>query len=314
MINDYKIAVIIPCYNEEKTIERVILDFKTVLPDSSIFVYDNNSSDHTGEIAAQTGAIVIPAPVQGKGNVIRQAFYEIDADCYILVDGDDTYGADCAPTMVTDVLERKADMVIGDRLSGSYFTENKRKFHNSGNKFVKNTINKLFGVNYSDIMTGFRAFSKSFVKTFPVLSEGFEIETEMSIYAADKRLYVINEPCSYKDRPEGSSSKLNTIPDGMRVIRTIVKMVRLYKPLFFFGLIALILIGLGIGFMIPVVWDYSVTKTVEKFPTLIVCGFAVLAGIESLFTGLILTSVHTSNCRQYEQQRILVNTIDKTNR
>ena len=246
-----KIAVLIPCYNESKTIEKVVTDFKKVLPEAVIYVYDNNSTDHTDEIARRAGAVVRYEYQQGKGNVIRRMFREIDAQCYIMADGDDTYPAEFAPSMVEKVLNKKVDMVVGDRLSSTYFTENKRPFHNFGNSLVRKCINIMFKTQINDIMTGYRAFSYQFVKSFPVLSKGFEIETEMSIHAVDKNMYIENEVIEYRDRPEGSESKLNTYSDGFRVLKTIAKLYRNYKPMAFFGLVAAVLLILGIGFFIP---------------------------------------------------------------
>lgn len=236
-----KIAVLIPCYNESKTIEKVIKDYKNALPEADIYVYDNNSSDGTDEIAENAGAIVRYEYHQGKGNVIRTMFRDIDADCYLMIDGDDTYPAENARQMVELVIEKGVDMVIGDRLSSTYFTENKRPFHNFGNTIVRSSVNKLFGGNLTDIMTGYRAFSPLFVKSFPVISKGFEIETEMSIFALDKNLHVESVPVTYRDRPEGSESKLNTYSDGFKVLTTIMKLYKDYKPLPFFGFIALLL-------------------------------------------------------------------------
>ena len=232
-----KIAVLIPCYNESKTIEKVVTDFKKALPEAVIYVYDNNSTDHTDEIARRAGAVVRYEYQQGKGNVIRRMFREIDAQCYIMADGDDTYPAEFAPSMVEKVLNKKVDMVVGDRLSSTYFTENKRPFHNFGNSLVRKCINIMFNTQINDIMTGYRAFSYQFVKSFPVLSKGFEIETEMSIHAVDKNMYIENEVIEYRDRPEGSESKLNTYSDGFRVLKTIAKLYRNYKPMAFFGLV-----------------------------------------------------------------------------
>ena len=225
-----KIAVLIPCYNEEKTIYKVVTDFKAVLPDSTIYVYDNNSSDKTSELAEKAGAVVRKEYKQGKGNVIRRMFREIDAEVYIMVDGDDTYPAECAPEMVDAVINKNADMVVGDRLSSTYFQENKRPFHNFGNSIVRWSINNLFKTSIIDIMTGYRAFSYEFVKTYPVMSKGFEIETEMSIHAVDRNMQVENVIIEYRDRPDGSESKLNTYSDGIKVLLTIVKLYKNYKP------------------------------------------------------------------------------------
>ena len=247
-----KIAVLIPCYNESCTIAKVVADWKRVLPEAVVYVYDNNSKDNTDQIARQAGAVVRYEHQQGKGNVIRRMFREIDARCYIMVDGDDTYPAECGPIMAKAVLEEQADMVIGDRLSSTYFAENKRPFHNVGNSMVRAAINSLFRTDIKDVMTGCRAFSYAFVKTFPVLSKGFEIETEMTIHAVDKNMALKNIPIDYRDRPEGSVSKLNTVSDGIRVIKTIGKLYRDYKPLGFFGRIALILLVLSFWFFVPI--------------------------------------------------------------
>ena len=286
-----KIAVLVPCYNESQTIAKVVEDFKKVLPTAEIYVYDNNSKDGTDEIARKSGAIVRYEYQQGKGNVVRSMFRDIDADCYILVDGDDTYPAEHAPQMVEWVLEKNVDMVIGDRLSTTYFKENKRPFHNFGNKIVRNLINGIFKGNVKDIMTGYRAFSPLFVKNFPVISKGFEIETEMTIYALDKNIYIKELPIEYRDRPEGSVSKLNTISDGMKVLRMIVQLFREYKPLGFFTCIAAIFGIAGIGMFIPVFIDYLNTGLVERFPTLIVAGFLVVAGLLFWMCGVILQVV-----------------------
>lgn len=297
-----KIAVLIPCYNESKTIEKVVTDFKKALPEATIYVYDNNSNDGTAEIASAAGAVVRHEYQQGKGNVIRRMFREIDADCYIMTDGDDTYPAESAREMADCVLERHADMVVGDRLSSTYFEENKRPFHNFGNSLVRSSINSLFHTNIKDIMTGYRAFSYQFVKTFPVLSQGFEIETEMSIHAADKNMFVENVVIEYRDRPEGSESKLNTYSDGFKVLRTIASLFRTYKPMAFFGIIAAVLTILGIGFMIPVLTDYQRTGLVNRFPTLIVCGFFILAALNAFFAGLQLQTITRKNRQDFEMQ------------
>ena len=297
-----KIAVLVPCYNESATIKKVIQDFKSALPDAVIYVYDNNSSDGTAEIAEKAGAVVRHEYAQGKGNVIRRMFREIDAEVYIMADGDDTYPASAAPAMIEPVLERHVDMVIGDRLSSTYFTENKRPFHNFGNSLVRSTINTLFGTNIKDIMTGYRAFSYQFVKTFPVLSKGFEIETEMSIHAADKNLLMENVIVDYKDRPEGSVSKLNTYSDGFKVLGTILNLFSTYKPLRFFGIIAAILAALSVGFSIPVFTEYFATGLVRRFPTLIVCGFVLIVAINSLFTGVVLEKIAFKNRQDFEME------------
>ena len=299
-----KIAVLIPCYNEELTIEKVVTDWKTALPEATIYVYNNNSKDNTAEIAARAGAIVRNEYKQGKGNVIRRMFREIDAECYVMVDGDDTYPADCAREMVDKVLNRKVDMVIGDRLSSTYFEENKRPFHNLGNTVVRGSINLLFGSDIKDIMTGCRAFSYQFVKSFPVLSKGFEIETEMTIYAIDRNMFLENVVIPYRDRPEGSESKLNTYSDGIKVLLTIANLFRVYKPLAFFGIIALVLMLIATGFFIPVLVEFIQTGLVPKFPTLIACGFMGIASIQSLFTGLLLESIRHKNKQDFEMDLI----------
>lgn len=266
-----KIAVLIPCYNEEKTIEKVVKDFKTVLPEAVIYVYDNNSTDRTAECAKNAGAVVRHEYQQGKGNVIRRMFREIDAECYIMTDGDDTYPAEYAREMCNKVLNRNVDMVVGDRLSATYFKENKRRFHNLGNSLVRASINFLFKSEIKDIMTGYRAFSYNFVKTFSVLSKGFEIETEMTIHSVDKNMFVENVVIDYRDRPEGSESKLNTYSDGLKVLKTIIRLFRTYRPFAFFGLLSLVLLLLSAGFVTPVIIDYVKTGIVERFPTLITC-------------------------------------------
>ena len=297
-----KIAVLIPCYNESKTIEKVVKDFKAVLPEATIYVYDNNSSDGTDEIARAAGAEVRYEYQQGKGNVIRSMFRDIDAECYIMTDGDDTYPADNAPEMVKQVLERNVDMVVGDRLSSTYFEENKRPFHNLGNSIVRASINHLFKSDIKDIMTGYRAFSYRFVKTFPVLSKGFEIETEMSIHAIDKNMHLTNVIIEYRDRPEGSVSKLNTYSDGFKVLRTIARLFRTYKPFRFFGLLAAILAIIALAFFVPVLVEYIQTGEVLKFPTLIVCGFTFIAAIQSFFTGLMLENSVQKNKQDFEMR------------
>ncbi len=286
-----KIAVLIPCYNEAVTIKKVVKDWQSALPEAVIYVYDNNSTDRTDEIARAAGAVVRYEGRQGKGNVIRRMFREIDADCYVMVDGDDTYPAEAGPEMVRDVLEGGADMVVGDRLSSTYFTENKRPFHNFGNSFTRGVINRMFDSDIKDIMTGLRAFSYEFVKTYPVLSKGFEIETEMTIHALDRNMAIKNVVIEYRDRPEGSSSKLNTVSDGLRVIKTMFALYKNYKPAQFFGLIGLILAVVGTCMFIPVLREFVVTRLVARFPTLIVSGFMILAAIISFFTGLMLQTM-----------------------
>ncbi|MCR5143824.1 MAG: glycosyltransferase family 2 protein [Lachnospiraceae bacterium] len=297
-----KIAVLIPCYNEAKTIEKVVTDFKQALPSAVIYVYDNNSTDDTAEIAKAAGAVVRYEYQQGKGNVIRRMFRDIDAQCYIMVDGDDTYPAEFAQEMADKVLERNVDMVVGDRLSSTYFEENKRPFHNFGNSLVRWAINKLFKNDIKDIMTGYRAFSYQFVKTFPVLSKGFEIETEMTIHAADKNMFMENVIIEYRDRPEGSESKLDTYSDGMKVLFTIAGLFRNYKPMAFFGIVSVLLVILGIFFLVPVLMDYATTGLVDRFPTLIVCGFVFMTAIISFFSGTILQTIAHKNRQDFEME------------
>ena len=299
-----KMAVLIPCYNESKTIEKVVNDYRKALPEAVIYVYDNNSTDNTAEIAEKAGAVVRHEYQQGKGNVIRRMFREIDAECYIMVDGDDTYPAEYGRKMTDMVLPTHVDMVVGDRLSSTYFEENKRPFHNFGNSLVRWSINALFKSDIKDIMTGYRAFSYQFVKTFPVLSRGFEIETEMSIHALDKNLYVENLVIEYRDRPAGSESKLNTYSDGIKVLKTIARLFKNYKPLNFFGIIAFILFVLALIFFIPVLYAYIQTGLVKNFPTLIVCGFTVIAAILSLFSGLQLQTIAQKNRQDFEMELI----------
>ena len=295
-----RIAILVPCYNEAQTIEKVVTDWKTVLPEAVVYVYDNNSTDDTAVIARAAGAVVRSEPQQGKGNVVRSMFQDIDAECYIMVDGDDTYPADAGPAMAAEVLDHKIDMVIGDRPSSTYFTENKRPFHGFGNSLVRFSINNMFHSDVRDVMTGLRAMSYRFAKSFPVVSQGFEIETEMTIHAIDKNMALKNQIIDYRDRPEGSESKLNTVSDGLKVLRTILRLYVDYKPFQFFGIIALILIALAVGFFIPVFSDYLHTGLVERFPTLIVCGFSAISGIISLFTGLILSTLKNRERREFE--------------
>ncbi|WP_066715063.1 glycosyltransferase family 2 protein [Clostridium sp. Marseille-P299] len=295
-----KIAVLVPCYNEEKTIEKVVRDYKEALPEATIYVYDNNSKDKTVEIAKRAGAVVRYEYQQGKGNVIRRMFRDIDAECYIMVDGDDTYPAEFAREMVQKVLERNVDMVVGDRLSSTYFTENKRPFHNFGNSIVRKSINHLFKCDIKDIMTGYRAFSYQFVKTFPVLSKGFEIETEMSIHAVDKNMSVENVIIEYRDRPDGSESKLNTYSDGFKVLKTIGRLYKNYKPLGFFTSLAAVLTVIALLLFIPIVSIYLKTGLVPNFPTLIVTGFIELAAIQAFFAGLILSTISEKNRQDFE--------------
>ena len=306
-----KIAVLIPCYNESKTIEKVVKDYKKALAEADIYVYDNNSKDHTDEIAKKAGAIVKYEYRQGKGNVIRSMFRDIDADCYLMIDGDDTYPAENAREMCDLVLNGRADMVIGDRLSSTYFTENKRPFHNFGNRIVRLLINKLFNNHIKDIMTGYRAFSYDFVKGFPVLSKGFEIETEMTIHAVDKNYKLVEIPVTYRDRPEGSVSKLNTYSDGMKVLKTIAVLFKEYKPMGFFGLISILLVLISLIFLIPPFAGYFATGEVAKFPSLIVGCFIFLTSILSLMCGIILQVIVKKDRQQYE---LIMNELKNTRR
>ena len=299
-----KIAVLIPCYNESLTKKKVIEDWKSALPEAKIYVYDNNSTDNTAEIAMNAGATVKYEYQQGKGNVIRRMFREIDAESYIMIDGDDTYPAEHGREMVELVLNKNVDMVVGDRLSSTYFEENKRPFHNFGNEIVRKSINRMFKSDIKDIMTGFRAFSYNFVKTFPVLSKGFEIETEMSIHAVDKNMYVENVIVDYRDRPNGSESKLNTFSDGIKVLKTIGRLYRDYRPLGFYSFLAAILAIISTIFIIPVIITYGKTGLVPAFPTLIVCGFVYLAALLSFFCGMILASIQLRNRQEFEMELI----------
>lgn len=295
-----EIAVLIPCYNESKTIEKVVKDYKNALPEATIYVYDNNSTDGTDEIARNAGAVVRYEHKQGKGNVMRRMFQEIDADVYLMVDGDDTYPADNAREMIDAVLNNNADMVIGDRLSSTYFEENKRPFHNFGNTIVKKSINILFKSDISDIMTGYRAFSYRFVKTYPVLSEGFEIETEMTIHAIDKNMQIENVIVQYRDRPDGSESKLNTYGDGIKVLSTIVKYFRIYRPLQFFASMAFVMAVVAIAFFIPIFTNFLRTHEVPNIPTLVMCGFVMLAAIQAFFSGMILSAMKQRERQDFE--------------
>lgn len=308
-----QVAVLIPCYNEGSTIGKVVRDFRRVLPEAVIYVYDNNSTDHTDRIARDAGAVVRYEFRRGKGNVVRRMFAEVDAKCYIMVDGDDTYPAEAARQMVEEVREKQADMVVGDRLSSTYFEENKRPFHNLGNFVVRWSINALFRNDIKDIMTGYRAFSYRFVKTFPVLSHGFEIETEMSIHAIDKNMYIRNVVVNYRDRPGNSVSKLNTYSDGFKVLRTIARLFATYRPMAYFGALSAVLFLLALIFFIPVMATYIRTGLVPNFPTLIVCGFAALAGIQSFFSGLILNTISRKNRQDFELELYRVMREEKQN-
>ncbi len=306
-----KIAVLIPCFNEEKTVSKVVCEWKKVLPKADIYVYDNNSDDKTALFARESGAIVRKEYAQGKGNVIRRMFREIDADCYILVDGDDTYDAECGRKMVELVLAKSADMVIGDRISSTYLKENKRKYHVFGNNIVKKSINKLFKTNVEDVMTGCRALSRQFVKTFPVLSKGFEVETEMTIHAVEKNMRIETIAVGYKDRTEGSVSKLNTYSDGYKVLKTIIRLYKNYKPFAFFGMFSLALLIIALILFVPVLIMYLKTGLVERFPTLIVSGFIALAAVQSFFAGMILESLVEKERQNFEFKLVLENLLDK---
>lgn len=309
-----KIAVLIPCYNEAKTIKKVVEDYKKALPEATIYVYDNNSTDKTDVIAKKAGATVCYEYRQGKGNVIRSMFLNIEADCYLMVDGDDTYPSENAREMCNLVLEGKADMVIGDRLSSTYFKENKRAFHNSGNRIVRWLINHLFDNKIKDIMTGYRAFSYDFVKGFPVLSKGFEIETEMTIFAVDKNYKIKEIPVNYRDRPLGSVSKLNTYKDGMKVLKTIVSLFKDYKPFLFFSYLALLFVIIATILVVPVLIDYFTTGLVLRFPTLIVSGFIYLFASLLFITGIILNVIVKKNRQNYELYLHLLKNTAKGNR
>ena len=295
-----KVAVLLPCYNEEKTVQKVVEDYRCVLPQADIYVYDNNSTDRTAELAAQARAIVKREYRQGKGNVIRSMFRQIDADCYLMIDGDDTYPAEPAPEMVRMILDGEADMVNGDRLSSTYFTDNKRPFHNTGNRLVRGLINHLFHADVRDIMTGYRAFSRGFVKTFPVLSRGFEIETEMTIHAVDKNFLIREVPVDYRDRPEGSVSKLNTYSDGAKVLCTIFRLYKDYKPFAFFGMGALLFLILAAVLFLPVGIEFLRTGLVPRFPTLIVSVTLALCALLSFVAGVILDVVVKKHRQLFE--------------
>ncbi len=294
------IAILIPCFNEVLSIKKVIADWKSELPEAKIYVYDNNSTDGTADAAREAGAFVRHEYRQGKGNVIRKMFQDIDAECYIMVDGDDTYSAHEGRKMAEAVLTGKADMVIGDRLSSTYFQENKRPFHNFGNSLVRFLINHIFRTDIRDIMTGCRAMSYRFVKSFPIVSQGFEIETEMTIHAVDKNMLLMNQVIGYSDRHDGSSSKLNTFSDGLKVIRTIFHLFSDYRPMLFFGIITVLLALMSGILFVPVLNDYFATGLVARFPTLIVCGFGVIAAVISFFSGLILQTIKNNERREFE--------------
>ena len=306
-----KTAVLIPCYNEAKTIEKVVRDFRHVLPDAEIYVYDNNSTDDSAELARNAGAIVRHEYKQGKGNVLRTMFSEVDADCYIMVDADDTYPAEDAPAMERIILDGRADMVVGDRLNTTYFQENKRPFHDFGNKLVRWLVNALFDGDLQDIMTGYRAMNRKFVKEYPLLSKGFEVETEMSLFALDSNYLIKEIPINYRDRPAGSESKLNTFSDGFRVIKTIVMLFRDYKPLWFFGFLSIFCFLLGTILFIPILHEFAVTHLVERFPTLFVSIFLYMASLLFFCSGMILDVLKNN---QRKTRELLVKQLDQIKR
>ena len=295
------VAVLLPCYNEAITIGKVVRDFKTALPEATVYVYDNNSTDETASIAAQAGAIVCKEPRQGKGNVIRAMFQDIDADVYIMADGDDTYPEEAAPEMVEKIAEGY-DMVIGDRLSSTYFQENKRPFHNFGNRLVRGAINTLFSAHVTDIMTGYRAFSFTFVKTYPVLSRGFEVETEMTIHSLNNNVKLYEMPIQYRDRPEGSVSKLDTVGDGIRVLSTIFRMIREYKPMPFFGTLGVLITLCGLGACLPPFIEFWRTHLVTRFPTLIGAVMLIIAGLLFFIAGIILEILAKNERKRFIEQ------------
>lgn len=304
-----RIAVLIPCYNEAQTVAKVVKDYKAALPEADIYVYDNNSTDGTDVIAREAGAIVRYERRQGKGNVIRTMFREIDADCYLMIDGDDTYPAENAREMADKVLYEHYDMVVGDRLSSTYFQENKRPFHNTGNVLVRKLVNSIFNGNVTDIMTGYRAFSRCFVKSFPILSKGFEIETEMTIHALDKNFSLISVPVGYRDRPDGSVSKLNTVSDGIKVLRTIARLFKDYRPLKFFSILSAVLLAVAVVLFIPVLREYALTGLVSRFPTLIVSGFIGVFALQSFVCGLILDTQGKLARQNFEVQLNLMQAV-----
>lgn len=303
----YKTAVLIPCYNESQTIAKVVRDFKRELPDADIYVYDNNSTDGSGDLAHEAGAIVRNEYKQGKGNVLRSMFNDIDADCYIMVDADDTYPAENAAEMERIILDGRADMVVGDRLNTTYFQENKRPFHDFGNKLVRWLVNSLFEGNLQDIMSGYRAMNRKFVKEYPLLSKGFEVETEMSLFALDGNYLVREVPIDYRDRPAGSESKLNTFSDGFRVLKMIVMLFRDYKPLWFFGVLSAFCFILGTILFIPILHEFAMTHLVERFPTLFVSIFLYIAALLFFCSGMILDVLKNN---QRKTRELLVKQVD----
>lgn len=295
-----KVAVLLPCYNEAITIEKVIKDFREQLPEADIWVYDNNSSDGSAELALKAGAFVRRVRQQGKGHVVRRMFQEVEADVYVMVDSDDTYPADEVQKLIAPILSGEADMVNGDRLSSTYMTENKRRGHNFGNTLVCTLIRVLWGQRVNDVMTGYRAFSRHFVKSCPVLAQGFEIETEMTLHTIDKRMSLVEVPIQYRDRPEGSVSKLNTVSDGIRVLKTIFNLFRFYRPELFFGLVGTFFLLLAFALFLPVLIGYFQTGMVERQPTLNFSGFLSLAGLLSYSVGLILGACKKQSDQMFE--------------
>lgn len=306
-----KTVILIPCYNEAATIEKVVCDFKKNMPHADIYVYDNNSTDNTGEIAQRAGAIVRKEYRQGKGNVVRSMFHDIKADCYIMVDGDDTYPAEAAPIFEQIILDKQADMIIGDRLSSTYFEENDRRFHNSGNKFVRGSINTFFKSDLHDIMTGMRAFNYEFVKSFPIRSKEFEIETEMSVFALMNNFVIKEIPIEYRDRQEGSESKLNTFSDGYKVIRMIFALIRDQRPLMFFSVMALILLIIAGIYFFPILFKFFSTGYVLKIPTLITISTVVIIAAVTFFAGVILHVLKHHHAEELERHLILLNEMKK---
>lgn len=304
-----KVAVLIPCYNESATVAKVVRDYREALPEATVYVYDNNSTDGTDELARAAGAVVRYERRQGKGNVIRTMFRDIEAQCYLMIDGDDTYPAEDARAMVDKVMVDGYDMVVGDRLSSTYFTENKRPFHNSGNVLVRKLVNSFFKGNVTDIMTGYRAFSRLFVKSFPVLSKGFEIETEMTIHALDKNLALASVPVGYRDRPVGSESKLNTFSDGFKVLRTVARLFKDYKPLPFFGIIAGVLMLFALILLFPVLTEFTQTGLVPRLPTFVAACFMALFSLLSLTCGLILDTENKKSRQNFELQMTIIQSI-----
>lgn len=298
-----KIAVLVPCYNEELTVEKVVTDFKKELPNADIYVYDNNSKDKTAVLASAAGAIVKKETAQGKGNVVRSMFKDIDADVYILVDGDDTYPAEEVHKLILPVQEGNADMVIGDRLSnGTYFEENKRGFHGFGNNLVKNLINFLFKSNINDIMTGYRVYSRRFVKNMPVMSSGFQIETEMTIFSLVYRMKIVEIPITYRDRPAGSESKLNTFSDGFKVLVKLFDLFKNYRPMLFFSCISVLFVILGLIIGTPVITEFFKTAFITKIPSAVLAASLFIIAFLFFMIGIILDAIKNQMCILFECQ------------